>query len=200
MGNDAPERYDLFQLLTDLDVNMINTTRFAFVATALALASSGSFALTSDLGTLNESGTYFGNTFNQAVVSFTDNYTFKVAAAGDISGALVDYKASVFFRDVNISKLELVGGGLNILLSANVPDVYTFQFAGLAQDVLYTLKVTGSVSSSVFGSVDKASYDGFIATSPSVASGAPEASDALMAAMGLIGVGFWARARKAAAK
>lgn len=179
---------------------MIKTTRFAFAAAALALASSSSFALNADLGTLNSTGTYFGNTFNKAVSSFTDTYTFKIAADGDISGKVVDYKAQVLFRDVNVKTLVLSGGGLNVLLSSNVPDVYSFQFSGLAQDVLYTLKVTGSVSSSIFGKLDTASYDGFIATAPSVASGAPEAADALMAAMGLIGVGFWARARKPAAK
>ncbi len=192
--------YDLFQFLTHLDANMIKTTRLAFAATALALASSSSFALNADLGTLNSAGTYFGNSFNQKVSSFTDLYTFQIAADGSINGQTQDYKASVYFRDVNIKKLELLGGGLNVVLSSDVPNTYNFQFSGLSDNVVYTLKVTGSVSGSLLGPLDYATYKGFIASTPSVASGAPEASDALMAAMGLLGVGFWARSRKSAAK
>jgi hypothetical protein len=200
--------YSLFQLLTKLDVKMTKNTRLAFVATALALASSASMALSANLGTLTSSGTYFGNTFSQAVTTFTDTYTFQVASTSNVVGAVTDYAAeafqlfstTVYFRDVNISKLELFGNGVSVFIASNVPDTYTFQFSNLSANVTYKLALTGSVSSSIFGAADTATYDGFIASTPSVASGAPEASDALMAAMGLVGVGFWARARKSAAK
>jgi hypothetical protein len=180
---------------------MIKTVRFALVPSLLALACASSFALsstsTTNLGTLGTDATYIGNSFNQAQ-SFTDFYTFHINGASSVGGMVTDYNANIYFRDVNISTLQLLSGGASLVTISNVPNTYNFTFANLVAGD-YTLKVTGDVVNGMFSSTrDTASYDGYISATPSVASGAPEASEALMAAMGLVGVGFWARARKSA--
>jgi len=170
------------------------------VASALvALVCSPAFAKTQDLGVLSDYGSYFGNSFNTKQTSFTDIYTFTIAADGDVSGTTSDYKATVFFRDVNLTSLELFSqpAGISIYKEASVADEFTFNFAGLSAGA-YSLKVTGSVSGSAFGAFDSAEYEGFISTTASVASPAPEPADLAMAMMGLAGVGLLLRRRNKA--
>jgi hypothetical protein len=182
---------------------MFKITRTAFVASLLSAACSAGMAAntTFNLGTLTSAAVYIGNTFNQAQ-TFTDTYTFTINAASSVGGYVQDYAASVWFRDVNITSLQLFAAGASTpnFTVTSVPDTYSFTFSGL-QAGSYSLLVNGYVSNGLFSTArDTAQYDGFISAAPSVASGAPEASDALMAAMGLMGVGFWARARKTAKK
>lgn len=173
-------------------------SKSTFAATLLAVACSAAFAKTEDLGELNSSGTYFGNTFTSAQ-SFADVYTFSIAADGDVHGATEDYSATVFFRDVNLTTLTLFSqpSGVLVFQEVSVPNTYEFTFGGLTAGS-YSLRVTGTVSKSMFGAMDSASYDGFIATTAAVASPAPEASDFAMAVMGLAGVGLLVRRRKQA--
>ncbi|MGC4060545.1 MAG: hypothetical protein QM749_06705, partial [Aquabacterium sp.] len=84
------------------------STRIASVALALAAVASQSQAANFNLGTLTSTGTTFGNSFSADTSSFTDYYTFTIAAAGDVSGTTTDTNYSFLVsKDVILNSLTL---------------------------------------------------------------------------------------------
>ena len=172
------------------------SNRIAFVALALAAAVSQASAKTEALGVLTSTGKTFGNTFYTNTPSFTDYYTFTIANPGTVSGTTVDTSYVVLFsKDVTLKSLTLTTATSSTVLAQDT-SANSFTFSGLAAGD-YKLAVNGSVSGllALYGS-----YSGTIkavSTAP-VASPTPEASDLAMTAIGLAGVGFMARRRKAA--
>lgn len=173
---------------------MKSSLRLALLALTIAAGASPAFAKTADLGVLTSGGTTFGNSFSFNTASFTDYYTFSIANPGTVSGTTTDTYFSWFFqRDVDLKSLTLYSGTSSTLLARDT-STNAFTFSGLKAGS-YKLAVTGSVS----GFSGQGSYSGTIkATSSPVAAPVPEASDIAMTAIGLAGVGFMARRRKAA--
>lgn len=160
---------------------------------AAVFAASGAFAKTEDLGLLTSAGKTFGNSFYSNTSAFTDYYTFSLGDFGDVSGATKDTSYVFWFsRDVSLSSLVLSSSSGVIMAKDVTPDSFTF--SGLAQGD-YKLTVQGKVTG--FGGVG--SYEGTIkAVTSAVASPAPEAADFAMTAIGLAGVAFMVRRRRAA--
>lgn len=161
---------------------------------AALFAASGAFAKTEDLGLLTSAGKTFGNSFYSNTSAFTDYYTFSLGDFGDVSGATKDTSyVFLFSRDVSLSSLVLSSAASGVIMAKDVtPDSFTF--SGLAQGD-YKLTVQGKVTG--FGGVG--SYEGTIkAVTSAVASPAPEAADFAMTAIGLAGVAFMVRRRRAA--
>ena len=169
------------------------SNRFAFVALALAAAVSQASAKTEDLGVLNSSGKTFGNTFYSNTSDFTDYYTFSIADPGTVSGTTSDTSFILMLtRDVTLKSLTLTAGVSSTVLAQDVT-ASSFTFTGLSAGS-YKLAVNGDVTG--IGGIG--SYSGTIKSVASVAAPAPEASDIAMTAIGLAGVAFMIRRRKAA--
>jgi hypothetical protein len=166
------------------------STRFAFVALALAAAVSQASAKTEALGVLTSSGKTFGNTFYSNTSGFTDFYTFSIANAGTVSGSTTDTSFILLLtRDVTLDSLTLTSGGSSMVLAQDVT-ASSFTFANLGAGD-YKLAVAGDVTG--IGGIG--SYSGTI---KAVAAPVPEASDIALTAIGLAGVAFMVRRRKAA--
>lgn len=165
------------------------TNRFAAVAIALAAATSLAQAKTEDLGVLNSSGTTFGNTFYSDTSSFTDYYTFSIAAPSTVSGNTVDTSYVLFFtKDVVLSSLTLTAGGSSTVIAKDTT-ADSFTFSGLSAGS-YTMAVAGSASGFLAGS---GSYSGSI---KAVSSPTPEPADLALTIVGLAGVGMLVRRAK----
>ena len=115
--------------------------------------------------------------------SFTDHYSFSIAALGNVSGGVVDFL--VFqWNDVNLDSVVVSGQGQ---LRADNSAADGFSFAGLAAGD-YDLAVSGYLDpGQLFGG-----YSGSIS---SVAAPVPEPETYAMLMFGLAGVGFAARRR-----
>lgn len=159
---------------------------------ALAVSATGSMAVTTDLETLDSSGTEFGHLFGRMfglgspLGGFVDYYTFSLLApaTGASGDAAVDFQFGEF--DLKLNTVSLYGSGGN-LITSGAPSAFSFSGLGAGS---YKLAVAGTLS----GSSGIAQYSGTIR---SVASAAPEASSFAMALLGLAGVGFMvARRRK----
>lgn len=145
--------------------------------------------------------------------SFTDYYTFSVTSLSTVSGTTTETDGYVNFgwtfkvKDLDVSSLSLSkltsGGTYAAVTSDASPDA--FNFAALVGGD-YRLAVNGYVAPTVFtysptGTANDAiaSYTLTASASTStVAAPVPEASDLAMTALGLAGVGFWARRRRQA--
>jgi hypothetical protein len=146
-------------------------------------------AKTQDLGVLNSSGTSFGNTFYSDVASFTDYYTFSIAAPSTVSGTTVDTSYVLFFtKDVTLTSLTLTSGGSSTVIAKDTT-ADSFTFSGLSAGS-YTMAVAGSASGFMSGS---GSYSGSI---KAVSSPTPEPADLALTFVGLAGVGMLVRRAK----
>jgi MYXO-CTERM domain-containing protein len=173
------------------------STRIASVALALAAVASQSQAATFALGTIDATGKTFGNSFSSDTSSFTDYYTFTIAAAGDVTGTTTDTNYSIFVsKDVVLSSLTLTTASSSTPLFVDTT-ANSFTFTGLTAGD-YKLAVKGSVSTPFLGIAPSGSYSGTIkAVASSVASPAPEPADLALTLVGLAGVGMLARRRTA---
>lgn len=166
----------------------------SLVTCLLALAAAGAQAKSVDLGVIDANGTEFGNAF-YTNTSFTDYYSFSIADPGAVSGSIVDTSYVLFFtKDVVLKSLTLIDKisqkSLAIDYTANA-----FSFSGLTAGA-YTLAVSGTANGSL---AYVGSYNGNIkAVAAAVAAPAPEVSDVVMTAMGLAGVAWMVRRRRAA--
>lgn len=167
------------------------STRIAAITLALATVASQAAAKTEDLGVLTSEGTTFSNSFSTNVASFTDYYTFSIAAPGDVIGSTIDTSFIVMFtRDVTLNSLTLTTATSSTILAKDAT-ADTFMFSGLAAGD-YKMAVTGSV----WGLGGTGLYAGTIrAETAPVASAAPEATDLAMTLVGLVGVGAMLRRR-----
>lgn len=177
------------------------STLTAAVLLGLGALASQAFAKTEDLGSLTSAGTTFGNTF-YTNSSFTDYYTFSISGSSDVSGVIADSDATGvslglftvwFTQDVvlqSVSLMQTINGVTSTLLTDLSPDSFTF--SGLAGGS-YSLAVSGYVQGSP--SILGGAYSGTVSA---VASPAPEPADMALTLMGLAGVAFWVRRRKAA--
>jgi len=171
---------------------MMYCSRF-LASLLLALVSLGAQAKTQDLGLIGANGKEFGNTFYTAG-DFTDYYTFSIADTGTVSGSIVDTSYILFFtKDVVLKSLTLLEK--NTLKSLAVDNTAnSFSFSGLTSGA-YTLAVNGTTSGSL---AYVGAYKGNIkAVAAAVAAPAPEVSDLVMTAMGLGGVAWMVRRRRA---
>lgn len=176
---------------------MSSVQRICAAAVFALMGTSAATAATQNLGVVTEAGKSFSSTVSSAG-AFTDYYTFSLgSSSGGTTGKVMDSAASFFYSGVDITSLALrVLGGSTILSTDTTPENFTF--SGLTTGVVYQLAVTGVglPDSSLFKW--NGTYQGNIkAVAAPVASPAPEASDLVMAALGLAGVAFWARRRQA---
>lgn len=184
--------------------------RLAPLALVLTLLSTSALADTTNtsLGTLGTGSTTFGRTFSSNMPSFTDFYTFSIGSSGTVSGTTTD--ANLWFtRDVVLSSLVLTSLNSSIIYGTDnvIPTNGTtnsFSFTNLTSGD-YKLAVNGRATASWRY---KSSYSGTLSTTPSVSQGsgsttapvaspAPEASDLAMTVLGLAGVAWLVRRRKA---
>jgi len=165
---------------------MTTSTRLAAVAFAVAAMASQVQAKTEDLGALTPSGTTFGNTFFSNAASFTDYYTFSLAAPSQVSGTTVETSFILFFtKDVDLKSLTLTSGGSSNVIAKDT-SANSFTFSGLSAGS-YTMAVNGSVSGML------ASYGSYSGTIKAVSSAAPEPADLALTLVGLVGVGYMVR-------
>jgi hypothetical protein len=171
------------------------STRIASVALALVAVASQSQAATFSLGTIDATGKTFGNSFSSDTSSFTDYYTFTIAASGDVSGTTTDTNYSFFVsKDVALKSLTLTTASSSTALYVDTT-ANSFTFTGLVAGD-YKLAVQGSVSTPFLGIAPSGSYSGTIkAVASSVASPAPEPADLALTLVGLAGVGVLVRRR-----
>lgn len=183
---------------------------------AVAMAAAPAFATTYTLGNLTGAGTVSRTASFSAlsVTAFTDYFTFSVGTTSSVGGTTTETDGYVKFlgvtlkvKDLEVNTLSLsksngTGGWTSIAGSTDVTPE-SFFFSPLATGsyrltvkgtVLPTLSVAGSGTAS---NGAKSSYT-LTASAAPVASAAPEASDLALTALGLAGVGFWSRRRKAA--
>jgi hypothetical protein len=175
---------------------------FAMVAPAFATNFDlGNLTVASPVSQTQSFGAlYFGG--------FTDYYTFTIDNPSTVSGTVAetDGYAQVLFWNLKLKDLDVTSLTLSKLgdsgftkIVDGTPD--TFSFATLTGGT-YKLQVDGNVqlalasggSNPPNGAVS--SYT-ITASAASVASAAPEAADLVLTALGLAGVGFWARRRSA---
>lgn len=179
---------------------MTLTQRFA-AAALIALSASSAFAVTKNLGTVSAAGTLFSNTVTTNG-NFTDYYTFSLAGGTNgTSGTVLDSAWSMYYEGIDITSVSLSAGGVQIGALDVTPS--TFTFSGLTSGVTYTLAVSGTVlpNPAWYAWNMNGTYQGTIKATvssvSSVASPAPEAADFALTALGLAGVAFWSRRRKA---
>lgn len=144
--------------------------------------------------------------------SFTDYYTFSVTTLSNVSGTTSEQDGYINLgwtfkvKDLEVSSLTLskknAGGTYSAITADASPEA--FSFAALAGGD-YRLTVSGSVTPmftySPSGTSNSAVSSYTLTASAStttVAAPVPEASDLVMTALGLAGVGFWARRRRQA--
>lgn len=143
--------------------------------------------------------------------SFTDYYTFSIDTLSSVSGSTVEEDGyinvgwTLKIKDLEVTSMSLqqlnANGTYTALSADSSPE--SFSFAAL-NGGNYRLAVSGAVTPTFIYSPDQTS-NGLIASytlttsssSASVAAPVPEASDLAMTALGLAGVAFWARRRKA---
>jgi MYXO-CTERM domain-containing protein len=175
---------------------VMNTFTRTAAAAALVLATATSaFAAPTNLGVVTSTGTSFSNTIS-GTGAFTDYYTFSLApSSGGATGGVYDSQASFAYEGVDVQSLTLsVVGGSAVAPVDTTPDGFTF--SGLTSGVTYQLAVSGT-GVPVIGLNLNGTYQGNIKAVASVASPAPEAADLALTALGLGGVAFWARRRRA---
>ncbi len=174
----------------------MNTFTRTAAAAALVLATATSaFAAPTDLGVVTSTGTSFSKTIS-GTGAFIDYYTFSLApSSSGATGGVYDSQASFVYEGVDIQSLTLsVLGGSTVAPVDTTPD--GFAFSGLTSGVTYQLAVSGT-GVPVIGYNFNGTYQGKIKAVASVASPAPEAADLALTALGLGGVAFWARRRRA---
>ncbi len=123
-------------------------------------------------------------TLSSPGASFTDHYSFSIAALGNVSGGLVDFL--VFqWNDVNLSSVVVSGQG-QVRTDNSAADGFSFAALGAGN---YDLAVSGSLDrGQLFG--------GYTGSISAVAAPVPEPETYAMLMLGLAGVGFAARRRK----
>jgi len=176
---------------------VMNTFTRTAAAAALVLATATSaFAAPTDLGVVTSPGTSFSKTIS-GTGAFTDYYTFSLApSSSGATGGVYDSQASFVYEGVDIQSLTLsVLGGSTVAPVDTTPD--GFAFSGLTSGVTYQLAVSGTGAPALIGFNYNGTYQGNIKAVASVASPAPEAADLALTALGLGGVAFWARRRRA---
>jgi PEP-CTERM motif len=143
----------------------------------------------SSLGVIGAAPTSFASQCGRlpfGSASFTDHYSFSIAALGNVAGGFVDFL--VFqWNDVNLNSVVVTGQG-QVRSDSNAAD--GFSFAGLSAGT-YDLAVSGYLDrGQLIGG-----YTGAISSSATVAAPVPEPETYAMLMLGLAGVGFAARRR-----
>jgi len=187
----------------------------AFAATSLVATSA--FADVVDLGNLTQvSPVNYTKTFDLAYSgSFSDYYTFSIDTLSTVSGGVAEQDGFVraftglitMVKDITVSSIGLAkydtATKAYVSLAPADTSPASFSFGALAGGD-YQLSINGTVQWGNFYTVGStnnagvASYTLSAGSSAAIASAAPEASDLVMAALGLAGVGFWARRQKKA--
>jgi hypothetical protein len=144
-----------------------------FAATVLAAASASAFALSTPLGTIDNSTVVIGNPM-VAVPFFFDSFTFSLAAPGDISGGTFSVGITGFTAVLQDATFAAIG------IDTNPND--GFSFAGLAAGN-YSLNFLGT-------STPGGAYGGVLTAVPE-----PETYALMLAGLGI--VGFVAARRRA---
>lgn len=164
----------------------------ALVAAAALAASGASMAETFNLGSMGPPGfTWFGNSFSQAQ-TFSDTFNFTLNGAANSLGAVwdVDFLAR---RDVELTSISLIGGGLSSALVDYSP--IDFSFSNLLAGS-YSLIITGTVEGRRGGLYDSGYVGQLVTTRTTVSAPVPEPETIAMMALGLGVMGFVARRRK----
>ncbi len=144
-----------------------------FAATVLAAASASAFALSTPLGTIDNSTVIIGNPM-VAIPFFFDSFTFSLAAPGDISGGTFSVGITGFTAVLQDATFAAIG------IDTNPND--GFSFAGLAAGN-YSLNFLGTAPAG-------GAYGGVLTAVPE-----PETYALMLAGLGI--VGFVAARRRA---
>ena len=179
--------------------------RIGLVAALLVFGSSSSQAATVSLGNLGPpSVATFGDVFSQAG-SFTDIYTFNLAASADVLGLVLTFDVSPTLN-INIASSHLFSGdpnGSSAPVAANVGCATIACSWNVASAGAYFLEITGNVTSQLNSRFNllPVGYGGAIASVSESVSEAPLPAALPLFATGLGAMGLfgWWRKRKAQA-
>ena len=152
-------------------------TRVALALTTLGIMPAAHAGFVADLGVVGPVSTSFGSDYDPSRKHFNDHYTFSIGGASGGTLAL-----RLWGVNMDSLSVKLKGAGQPV---SSLPNGLSFEGLGAG---LYDLQLKGDVGP------HGGSYQGTIQT---IASAAPEPEVWLMMVLGLAGVGYAARRRKA---
>ncbi|WP_374595421.1 FxDxF family PEP-CTERM protein [Aquabacterium sp.] len=167
-------------------------SRLAAIAafSTLAVAAQSAVAAT-DLGTLGNAYTVFGNNYGSPQASFTDYYTFNIASTGVVAGGTIELDFGNLYN-LNVNSITLSGGtlgGAGSLIDLNPNDGFAFSGLGVGS---YQMAISGSVTGLLGGA--------YLGAVHAVTAPVPEPEHYAMALLGIAGIGWMVRRARAKAQ
>lgn len=163
----------------------VNLRSFAFAAALTGALLSAPAQAATNLGTLVDEWTWFGNTLGAGTSTFTDYYTFTLGEDGLVAGGTFELDIGNWYN-VDLSSVSLSGANVSTSQDLNPNDGFSFK------DLLsgtYQLAVTGKVTGFTGGA--------YLGAIHAVAVPVPEPADYAITLVGLAGVAMLMRRRKA---
>lgn len=144
-----------------------------------------------DLGSLGNAYTVFGNNYDSPQASFTDYYNFSITNSGTAAGGTVELDLGDQYN-LNITSVTLSGGALGSagsLIDLNSTDGFSFSNLGVGS---YQMAISGSVTGLLGGA--------YLGAVHAVTTPVPEPEHYAMALLGIAGISWMARRARAMAQ